>query len=79
MSPCWRGASLLDGKRDNPLGWFHNNVVKKVKYVFLTNFYSDNWLGNIPFRVGFPCLFSISEHKDCSIGEVSRGEGQSQA
>lgn len=45
VSPRWRGVSLLGAKRENPLDWFRDDMVKKLGLVFELSYGKTRGLG----------------------------------
>jgi len=49
--------------------WSNREVVRKVRNGLLTNFSVDPWVENIPLRVGYPRLYSLSTQKLAKVGD----------
>jgi hypothetical protein len=50
--------------------WFAQNVVKDLGNGALTFFWEDSWVGNVPLKLQFPRLFSISSQKEAMVADV---------
>jgi hypothetical protein len=64
----WRDICSIGHNLDQ--NWFSQNAVKKLGNGRLTSFWYDRWIGNVPFCVLFPRLFSISTQKEASVADV---------
>lgn len=62
--------TLEEGAGSN---WFNNEVVRSVGNGGMTRFWRDKWVGNTPFFVNFPRLYSISNQKEDSVGDLWEG------
>jgi hypothetical protein len=67
-SSWWKDIVNLEGFGEN--SWFNSEVVRRVGNGLSTSFWNDIWIGNLPLRVSYPRLFSISTQKEESVGSV---------
>lgn len=50
--------------------WFVDNLSRKMGLGLFTSFCKDLWIGNTPFFVMFPRLFSIPDQQNWSVRPV---------
>ncbi|XP_024628771.1 uncharacterized protein [Medicago truncatula] len=71
-SVWWRSMNRIhDGVGEGVGHWFDNNVRRVVGNGRGTSFWHDIWVGEIPLKFKFLCLFELSVDKECSV-EVMR-------
>ncbi|GAU48899.1 hypothetical protein TSUD_98900 [Trifolium subterraneum] len=67
----WREvARIRDGPADPGRGWFADGVVRRVGCGVDTFFWTDTWLGGIPFSVRFRRLFELSSFHRVSVADM---------
>ncbi|KAK2419086.1 hypothetical protein QL285_041219 [Trifolium repens] len=80
VSSWWREiARIRNGTGDDEeRGWFAEGVERRVGDGAETFFWSNPWLGCVPFCVRFRRLYDLSLHRSCTVAEMSElgwGEG----
>jgi hypothetical protein len=85
---CWRGGEVViqnnaslwwkEIVRLEDFGgqrWFTSELRRRVGNGLNTSFWKVKWCGDMPFKLKYPRLFSLSSQKEASIGDlVSNGE-----
>jgi hypothetical protein len=73
VSSWWKEiARLRDGSGEGEeRGWFAEGVERRVGDGATTFFWSDPWLGGVPFCDRFKRLFNLSLHQSRTVAEMS--------
>ena len=72
-SALWRSVCRVwEGLGEGVGRWFDDNIRQVVGDGRNTLVWHDNWVGDIPLRCRFPCLFDLAVKKECSMEEMSR-------
>jgi len=67
-SPWWKDLLGLEAGEGNQ--WFNTEVTRKVGNGNSTSFWEVAWRGDIPFRVKYPRLFSLSNQREAKVGDL---------
>lgn len=67
-SVWWKDLVRLDDFGDT--GWFKSEIVRKVGNGLKTSFWKDKWCYRGSFSHLYPRLYSISNQKEASVGEI---------
>lgn len=71
----WRDIQRLDSAHPSLHGWFTSAVRRKVLNGKSTLFWHDTWLSDVPLKILFPRLFSISSVQDCMVADFGLWRG----
>lgn len=52
--------------------WFDDNIRRVVGGGSSTFFWTDNWVGGVPLRVKFPCVFYLATDRWFTVAEMAR-------
>jgi hypothetical protein len=66
-SAWWKDVCSIDIRDEG--SWFGQNISRKIGNGLTTRFWYDCWMGSLPLCERFPRLFSISSHKEGTVGE----------
>jgi len=64
----WKDIARIDNFSVH--GWFTSEVCRRVGNGCNTSFWNVHWRGDMCFRLKFPRLFSLSNQKEASIGDL---------
>jgi hypothetical protein len=64
----WKDVCSIGTNLSNT--WFANNVEKELGNGLNTSFWSDIWVGSLPLKEKFPCLFSISTQREATVADI---------
>lgn len=62
-STWWKIVPLLEFIIEYSFDWIADNILKKVRYDFLTSFWKDPWIGLTLLIIKFPRLYSITDQQ----------------
>lgn len=67
-SKWWRDIINIEGS--GGVGWFNEEVVRRVMNGEDTKFWYGRWRGELPLRDKFPRLFAMSNQKEATVAEI---------
>ena len=72
-SHWWKMVCCIrDGVGEGVGSWFEDNLRRVVGNGRNTLFWYDRWMGDLPLKLKYPCLFDLVVSKECSVEEMWR-------
>lgn len=71
-------CNIQEGAGTGMGSWFEDNIRKVAGNGRNNFFWMENWVGGVPLRFQFSCLYDLAVNKECSVEEMARlgwGEG----